>query len=1193
MSYRIGNTYTDYWYWTGLNYGNTVAGGWNISRPGWITDIAVHAGGYEGNTSARLCLWANDGTLIYQSPEQIWGNGRDWRRVQNIAVRRSAGDMQVGFWRDANQPSQFSTMHGDIGQYVKVTTYTAARVPPNIVGYDIYEPDVLTADFGYVDNVAPATGLWRDTSPIGTVTTRVPVFSGTMPHQSADAAYDYTTTVQVQIWRTDTGANVYNNTFEPTATEKSQGYFLRTLVTLVPGVSYRAQFRHMDSWGVWSPFSATRLFTASAGPDQPVLSNPSGRQTALRPAEFRGTYSHPDGAAFSAAQVEVYNWNGTLRLRASGDQASGIAVTLGGDWAISNTWMTDLQWSTKYTWRARTKDINGAYSQWSPLKSFFTNAAPWIPWNLQPQGGRALATALLSCSLRDPDGDAVTRADAEVINAATGAIVFSGTMTISVSGKTASVDVSSYLTLGTNYRWRARAWDNASPSPSAYSAYMDFLYDSVPTVKLLTPSEGPHTNLAQEPNAEYDPAVVGSWWTEVNRATGKNLLTRNQSNIETDLSGLAAYGAATVTRDTLEFYEGVACVKVVTTGNVQGVTTDLIRTRIITATTNVVSSAYVKFPLNIPGYIYTRVYNSAGTFLGQVNGTFIGTGAWQRVEAPAFTRAEDFTVDILVASADAAAQTFYVDAMQIEDASVASTWEPGSTISRIDRINDGDAYTGSWTWRADVNAVSGNGHYFRSARIGLDAAFQYWLTGWFKKELTSLDASTKFSLACFDVNGAALGEILPQTLALLNNTSPTTSWQRYGGFINPIGGAAPAFPAGTTQVEIRIYPNSLSTAAQIRFDALLFERINSTRTAWHPFFDGDTKSYGPDELSYTWSGTPGNSPSTAQNAILDDYNTSIDFSYSSNAVKSSDRVIIDLWDGAAWGNVYNTLTASNRTSLNLPTNIFRNEAHYRMKIEATNANNLVGASGYAYIDVMLTGPPPLNILQSVSNIDAARVELEFEPSTTAAAEFAGIEVARELSGGGAREIVALLTDPLATSYWYEYPVSGEQYTFLVRQLKTEGTEIVAGKWTTAEARVDYEQWHIKDIEDPVNVHLKFEMLAEDAPDIAHAVDEEKLRPWGSKVDVALIGERRSRNGSLTIRLPANTASDLAEEQKRVLLSLADRRRGVCVLGLKRNFKIFAALGEISERFEDLPWSSIWTLPWREILFIEDVYLRDE
>ena len=193
-------------------------------------------------------------------------------------------------------------------------------------------------------------------------------------------------------------------------------------------------------------------------------------------ATITGTYSDPDGNPFAGGTLQVYNDAATddgagniLTGTQLGSNTTMIASDgSGGSWSKQ---ITGLPAQTFVKVRAQVKDNNGAYSIYSPLRRFKTNAAPKTPTNPYFQDDTVTSPAM-AASLDDPDSGAyITAYEPEVYydHPTLGAITYWAPGKTSVGGASTRASFTyngTQLVVGTKYRWRIRLYDNndvASP----------------------------------------------------------------------------------------------------------------------------------------------------------------------------------------------------------------------------------------------------------------------------------------------------------------------------------------------------------------------------------------------------------------------------------------------------------------------------------------------------------------------------------------------------------------------------------------------------------------------------------------------------------------------------------------------------------------------------------------------------------
>lgn len=204
------------------------------------------------------------------------------------------------------------------------------------------------------------------------------------------------------------------------------------------------------------------------------------------------------------------------------------------------------------------------------------------------------------------------------------------------------------------------------------------------------------------PSQEWTPASTGNYvitraqlrvnngeWHDINYEQPnqtKNLLSVNQSNIESSTSGFSPYGhdtyaGATLKRDTEEDWQGQASLRVTTNGinPWQGVNAVYNGSRISGKLTY---SFYIKgasgVPLRVKIYDNTNdTYPSGGTL------EFTGTGSWQR-KTVTFTPTDSTKALSLQVTLDndTTSTVLWLDGLQLEQGSSATAWIVGGSTGK-------------------------------------------------------------------------------------------------------------------------------------------------------------------------------------------------------------------------------------------------------------------------------------------------------------------------------------------------------------------------------------------------------------------------------------------------------------------------------------------------------------------------------
>lgn len=206
-----------------------------------------------------------------------------------------------------------------------------------------------------------------------------------------------------------------------------------------------------------------------------------------------------------------------------------------------------------------------------------------------------------------------------------------------------------------------------------------FAVTDVPTYKTVTyanPLDSNATNLVPNPTMEGAGADV---------TVRTNLITN--PNFEGDTTGWSATGA-TVTKNTSEKVVGGASMSVACTanGNLVKTTTKIA----VSASTTYTLSAFVKAAAGKTLDIKLKEYSSSDVLGQTVLTSVTGDGAWQRVDVEITTSSTGVKLEPVFENTTAGANTFYVDAVLLENSHLVGTYFDGSTNDSLD-------FTYSWT----------------------------------------------------------------------------------------------------------------------------------------------------------------------------------------------------------------------------------------------------------------------------------------------------------------------------------------------------------------------------------------------------------------------------------------------------------------------------------------------------------------
>ena len=389
-----------------------------------------------------------DGNPIASSHWQLWNSAQSvmFDEVSGFAVEAMVRTLPAGL----NATSEFTW---------RVRTYDGALWSP-WTAFQLFRPNT------------PPNPPFINAVPTNTLT---PTFTG---GGSDPDPGNSLVTVQYEVYRSSDGHQMW---FSP----PDGGAFAGVVYAgeaLSYGVQYQVRARTRDNWGAWSSWSGYTYWTPVL-PTGPTLSpnTSASKQDTLTP---NLTITH--GSAFTDHELEIYLPGGVTPVFINSpapyaSTTSKIVVPSG------------LSWGQRYEYRARVL-VGGAFTAWSQLATFQTNAEPTAPTldmpgsSLSPSGERVVTTltpvlkAIFNDADKVPYGDAPSAASLEVRNNATDALV--NTLTSTAEEVTYS---GTALAFGTTYKWRKRYTDNAGRQ-GPFSAYQTFRPTRAPTATLTAPA---------------------------------------------------------------------------------------------------------------------------------------------------------------------------------------------------------------------------------------------------------------------------------------------------------------------------------------------------------------------------------------------------------------------------------------------------------------------------------------------------------------------------------------------------------------------------------------------------------------------------------------------------------------------------------------------------------------------------------
>ena len=172
--------------------------------------------------------------------------------------------------------------------------------------------------------------------------------------------------------------------------------------------------------------------------------------------------------------------------------------------------------------------------------------------------------------------------------------------------------------------------------------------------------------------------------------TRTNLVTN--PSFETNTTNWNIDGSVTATRVTTEQYSGTTSLRLATINQGQGTFGNFIA---VSPSTNYTASTWVKGESGKSAFIQLVEYTSGGSENGRSTTSLTMNGTWQRLTVTRSLVATSTQARIIIRNGTSGAHTFFVDAVQLQTGSTATTYFDGDTA---------DAFTARNSWTGTPNA---------------------------------------------------------------------------------------------------------------------------------------------------------------------------------------------------------------------------------------------------------------------------------------------------------------------------------------------------------------------------------------------------------------------------------------------------------------------------------------------------------
>lgn len=500
----------------------------------WAYDLGIWAGkhtagpdGSPNNVTTRLAVYATDGSM---NPTSRLGY-TDAVTVSTLMNDQTGGASHVAAISTSTGPASTSIPLAANTRYHLAALGTSGSLahgmaaaggisgdnlnfydrsglsqpPPNPFGSYVSSYNGHVTIWAACDDNQPPSQPTTGLTPTGSITTTTPTFEANFSDPNTNRG-DYLNQYRVEVRRKSDNVVMWSTTVTATTGERTAAKVSIAYggSTLVRGTAYTWRVQMSDHFGAWGVWSSWTDFTPASLGAITLDNDPSGKIEVNTP-DFKGRWTHTSSKTMTFVQVRILSGDGSIVLQ-TGSSASISPVSSSAapgtlfTFAWANTGLSTLPWGQDMRYSMRGYD-GTAWSDWSPTRSFRTNAAPSVPTSLSPYSTTPPVTVrpVLICKATDVDDTPATglTVSARIKNSG-GTVLQTRSMTYNSSFgrweyQTVSVDLASYGT----YRWDAYSYDGTlysgektTSGTAVTSAEATFAYASGPVVTVSSPSNG-------------------------------------------------------------------------------------------------------------------------------------------------------------------------------------------------------------------------------------------------------------------------------------------------------------------------------------------------------------------------------------------------------------------------------------------------------------------------------------------------------------------------------------------------------------------------------------------------------------------------------------------------------------------------------------------------------------------------------
>ena len=437
--------------------------------------------------------------------ESVWSSAETWgwnnraeadaRTAAGIGTRDFTTDPTNGNWYSVNITEIVQAWYGGEANYGVILTNT--NETSSEAGLEFYSRHAGAGYKPYIEitystNVAPNAPTSLSPTADALVNTLSPNLTAT---RSDSDSGDYITAHQIRLYADNGTTLIWDS---GTITDSGSPTTFSTTYagpSLTGNTFYKWQARTRDKGGEWGPYSALSRFKVNTPPNPASVQLAEGSASDVLDLTPDFVVKHSDN---DLSDTLAYGYRIVLT------KSDGTAVWDSGDVDISGSPLETinftyagpvLDWQQQYNIKARTKDSNGVWGNYSG-DYFFTTHFTRAAVNVDPSGGEVISGLVPTFyGERGSTNDTITGYVIQLYaNNGSQLVWNSGTLSTGITGGASFTKVydGAALSYNTQYSWRV-SLNGSIGGTSAYTTFTQFwtpLDASVPTQNMPTTNNG-------------------------------------------------------------------------------------------------------------------------------------------------------------------------------------------------------------------------------------------------------------------------------------------------------------------------------------------------------------------------------------------------------------------------------------------------------------------------------------------------------------------------------------------------------------------------------------------------------------------------------------------------------------------------------------------------------------------------------